>query len=300
MLNRVLVFVSLAGVLCAGGAVADTIFLKNGVSVDGVIKQREGYIEVKAGDRTVVYRDSEIARIEQNAKTGKQDLGELAARWELEEAEMVKKTGLDALQRRRVRELVGELTKDATSRMAAREKLVAMQSEADVFRYLRFLIPDASHYQVPHIFEAMFYLDSNRAVKEIRIGTQHNYFEARAKAIELLGGIAHKESVPLMARGLADEKFEVKIQAAYALARTGVKGATPALIEMLKHPDLRVGNASRESLAALWAEVVGDEAPKTVEAWTKIWEAHQEGVSGRIQLASLQPLVLPEEEFENE
>ncbi len=286
--------------LCAGTAAADTIHLNNGVSVDGTVKQRDGYIEVDAGGRKVFYRDNEIASIEKNEKTGKIDLAERYAYWQTEEEEMLRKTGLTAEQRRRVGELIDELPKDPATRMAAREKLMALQSEMNVYRYLAFLLPHASHFQVPALLEAMAYLDSSQAIQVLRAATQNNYFEARAKAIELLGGLTHKASVDLISRGLADDKTEVQIQAAYALARIGAQEATPALIDLLKHPDLRVSNASRESLRALWPDQLGDGSQMSVDEWTAIWKGNEASVSGRIQLALLQPLVVAEEEFQNE
>lgn len=278
-------------------SVADTVVLNNGVQVDGKVKQHDGYIEVDAGGNTVFYRDAEITSIEANDKTGKMDLDEIQARWELEEAELIKKTGLTVEQRRAVDAQVFELGLDAAAKVVAREKLIAMQSEMDVFRYLRFLMASVSHYQLAPILEAMYYLDSNRAVAEFVRNTQNSYYEVRAKAMELLGTVKHKESIPLMARGLADEYEDVQIQSAYALARTGAREATPALIELMEDPDLRIVNASRESLALLWKDKVGDRAPNTIAEWKEIWEANAGSVSGRIQLAMQQPLVLEEEEF---
>jgi len=85
--------------------------------------------------------------------------------------------------------------------------------------------------------------------------------------------------------------------AAYALANLGAKQASPALIDGLKHPDLRVNNASREALQALWKNEVGDQKLTTPEEWTAFWQAHAGTVSSVIETSALTPLVDPEVPF---
>jgi hypothetical protein len=85
--------------------------------------------------------------------------------------------------------------------------------------------------------------------------------------------------------------------AAYALANLGAKQASPALIDGLKHPDLRVNNASRESLQALWKDELGDQKPGTTEEWTAFWQAHAGSVSSPIETSALTPLADPEVPF---
>ncbi len=288
--------------LAAGYAPADTVYLNTGVRFDAEVTERsDGTYLVQTGDRKSIYRQSDIKAIEKNDKTGRFDKEAAMARWAAKDAKLTEETGLNAEQRRAVKKLVGALQTSSTSeRKATRDKLVAMQVEVDIFPYLEYLQPGLSHRLSPWVLEAMFYVDTVRVLKPLRENTQHSYFGTRAKAIELLGRMRNAESQALIVRGLVDETTDVRIQAAYSLANIGAKAATPVLIECLKNPDLKVSNAGREALTELWKAEIGENRPRTVDEWTEVWNAHSAAVQGAFELARLEPLILPEEEFEDE
>jgi hypothetical protein len=79
----------------------------------------------------------------------------------------------------------------------------------------------------------------------------------------------------------------------------GARNATPPLIENLKHADLRVSNSAREALKTVWG-LDAAQVPETVQDWERLWEQSGSGVAEKIIVADLQPLIVPEEEFQNE
>lgn len=292
--------VPLAGLLVSLHAPADTIYLKNGVQFDGVateIPDQEGLYKVTAGKRSLIYRASEIDRVEKNERTGLLDKEALLARWEEKNKQLTEETGLTAEQRRLVRGLMFQLkTENVADRLAIRDKLVSMQAEIDVYGYLLTLYPELSTLLAPNVLEVMFYLDPVRAVDLLKSSAQSTYFGTRATAIDLLGRLHDTGSIPLIARGLADQKQPVQMIAAKVLAELGVKEATPALISLLTDPDQRVANRARDALLALWADQLGDAKPSSVDDWNSFW-AGKSTPGTPIQMAKLEPLIAPEDEF---
>lgn len=292
----------LAVVLAATGiAGADTIRLKNNVCFDGVVTERpDGTLVIHAGQRTLVYQKAQIKSIEKNARTGEFDKEQAMARWAQRDAELTGVTGLTAIERGQVKALMFKLKGDPAHRKAARDKLVTLQQEMDVFRYLAYELPRLSHRVSPWVLEAMFYVDATRIMSYLRTNTQHEHYGTRAKAIELLGKLRDYDSVYLIVRGLADHANEVRVAAAYSLANIRAKIATPALIECLKDADLRVASASRQALLALWREEIGEEKLRSVEEFEAFWTSQAGSVGKAITLGQLLPHVSPEEEFEDE
>lgn len=286
--------------LWAGAAMADTLYLKNGVRVHGVVTERpDGIYKVQSGRNTVVYRPSEVERIERNDRDGSLDMEELRARWAEHDARMTERTGLTADQRRRVKDLMYQLqTDDEAKRHAVREKLIAMSEEMDVFGYLAYRFPEVSDRLSPYVLEAMFAVNPGQARAHVRDGATHVYYGTRAMAIELLARMRDAESEELILRGLADHSPEVVIAALYSLAQLGAKRSTPVMIELLAYPDLRVTNAARESLQALWRQELGDAPPGKVSEWTAFWQ--QQDGSSELKLAGLAPLIPEEWEFQDE
>lgn len=73
----------------AAAAYADTVYLKNGGSVSGIIdKEDEGSIEVNIGSGTVTFKRSQIDRIE---KSDAKESGRLAEKWQEYKEEMTLK-----------------------------------------------------------------------------------------------------------------------------------------------------------------------------------------------------------------
>jgi hypothetical protein len=291
---------TLAVLLAAAGAAADSLFLNNGVRVDGkVTVLPNGLYQVTAGGRKTVYRPDEIARHEENDRSGVIDRQEARRRFEERDAILTRETGLNVDQRRRVGPLVDRLQRE-DERPRARTELAVLQQEMDVFRYLAYLQPAVSHRLAPWILEAMAAIDAQRALPDLRRNLVHTFYGTRAVAIEILGRMHDRRNAAEIARGLADHAPEVQFVTAYALADLGLRQATPALIELLGHADPRVRNASAEALAALWEGATGGAIPESREQWQHFWESQAAGVPDAIPLAALTPLVPVELEFQDE
>lgn len=295
---------AIALALCAAApALADTLYLNNGTRVHGIARELpNGLIELQAGPRRVIYRPEEVQRIERNDKTGHFDREAAEARRAERDRELTEATGLNAEQRRIVRTLLYELQlDDRENRAAIREQLRALQSEMDVYRYAAYLYPGMSHRLAPWVLEAMYYLDPARTRQLVRDELQHTYFGVRAMAIAIAGRTGDAASLPLVLRGLADPFPEVQIEAALAAGSLGARHASPALLDLLDHNDLRVGNAARRSLASLWDGMLPDPAPESSDDWRAFWrDTAASRVNNPVRLASLAPLVDPQFEFEDE
>ena len=279
---------------------ADTIILKNGVRFDGTaspVPDQEGLFKVTAGKRQLFYRETEIDHIEKNDRTGLLDKNALLARWEERNRQLTEETGLTVEQRRLVRGLMFELkSEDESKRISVREKLKVLQAEFDAYGYIASIYRELSPLLAPNVLYVLTQLDPRRTVPLLQESAQSNYFAVRAIALELLGGLRHKDSAPIIARGLADFSQPVQISAAYALADMGVRQYTPALVSLLANADLRVSGASRESLTALWSDKLGDKRLNTVSEWDEFWKAQTlEGTP--VGLAQLEPLSSEEEEL---
>lgn len=293
---------ALAALLWAAPLAADTIWLNTGIKFDGVVNQRpDGSYQVRAGDRLLVFRADEVAKIEENDRTGALDLDEVRARWAARDAELTAETGLNAEQRRLVEAALWDLQNEEDGiRLRARNDLIRMQEQFDVFKYLAFQFPQLSHRLSPHALETLVLLDAGRGRAVAREALTHPYQGTRAKAIEMLGRVNDTEYAAEIARGLVDHSLDVRIAAAFVLGALGAKAATPVLIGSLTHPDLRVNNAARDALNTIWRAETGGERLVTPEEWQKLWGAQAARVGTRLAAVDLKPLIDPELEFQDE
>lgn len=288
--------------ILATPAFADSIYLKNGVRFDGVVTavpSQEGLYRVQAGDRVVLYRESEIDRIEKNERTGHLNKDDLIRQWKERNEKLTEETGLTAEQRRQVRAIMFDLkSEDPAIRVTARERLRGLQEEFDAFGYIESLFAELSPLLAPNVLQALAEINPTRSVPLVRESAGANVAALRAMAIELMGRMRLESDVSLIARGLVDFDPQVLASAAYALATMKIRAATPALTGLLTHPNLRVSGAARQALRMLWAEELGEDPPTTVSEWTALYES-QSGSDAPIQLAGLQPLSPEEEELKH-
>ncbi len=289
-------FLILATMALATAVQADTLHLDAGITVDGIVKVRpDGIFEVEAGGRKVLYRPEEVLQHEKNDRTGHLNMDEVKAQVAEELARLERETGLNAEQRARVDELVIRLESgSATSQLDARERLVAMNQEVSIVRYIKSMFDQLI---TPALLEAIAHVAPSDCIEQLERGVKHSNYLCRAKAIDLFAQKGYAPAAPLVARGLADHKLEVNLSAAYALAKMNERAATPALIELLSQPDLKLSNASQQALETLWkSEIPADApAPKTVSEWNALISG--KSISGAFTLSSLQPLIAPDEEF---
>jgi hypothetical protein len=288
--------------LLAVSVPADTLYLKTGVPVDGIVTELpNGLLQVQAGDNTVIYRPDEIDSIEENGKTGRFDKEAAMAEWAERDKELTAETGLNAEQRAKVEALMYDLkSDDRAERARARDQLNALQEKMDVYRYIAYLYPGLSHRLAPWVLEAMFTLDPARVVPVVRGEIDDTYYETRAMAITLAAVLEDRSAIPVIMRGLVDHKSEVQTQAALALAHLRAREATPALVALLQGPDPGLRTNVQNALLALWGDAVSDPAPRGYDAWDAFWKSQEAQVGGAVTLAALEPLIAPEKEFQDE
>ncbi len=280
--------------LCTVSA-ADTIYLQNGVHVDGVVvSQSSDHIRVRIGNRESVFRASEIQKIEKNDRTGGIDLEKLKAQAVEREKEMQQRTGLTAEQRVRVSQLLGMLVgQNEDDRAQARRELLDLAKQEDLFRYFEVWLPSMLPRFIPGVLEILCEINPVRARPLVLSQIDHPDALTRAAAIRCLGELRDKGSVEIIARGLLDHDPEVRIAAAYAFGLMQHKEATPLLLSAWSDPDLRVQKTCKESLMWIWSTPENIVNYDTVADWESFWMSKSGSVRSSLDLAKLKPLVEP-------
>jgi hypothetical protein len=281
--------------LLAAPILADTVYLKDGSTIDGtVIKSDAEAVVIEIGSGNTTLRAADVARIEKNDKKGETTtLSILRAKQHADALD--RRTGLTAKQRDAVRAAIEPLwSPDEAERSAARKKLLAMSKEMSVFTYLESYLPYAKGLVAPEIMKTLVDIDPVRAKDTVLPFTQNSDPANRAKAIEIIGSYKSDDDLETLSRGLVDVDNSVRIAAAHAVAALGSKRATPALLEGLKSTDPKVQNATREALKRLWSTANTNVDLNTVEAWNAFWKSKSREVKDPISPSELAPLISPE------
>lgn len=288
-----------AFLVAAACANADTFTTDTGVTFDGVMTETpEGLYKINAGGNDLIFQKHEIVSIEKNEKTGKLDLEAVAAEAKKKDEQLTAEFGLDQAQRARIEALLVDLMQDDAKRVKARDSLLAMAAEVDIYKYFEFRYIESTPFLQVQMLDVLYRLRPELGLERLREAVSNNFPGVRERAIELLAQAGDTSSAELLARGLVDPEFGVRISASYAMANLKFRPATPALIASLTHPDLRVSNAAKESLTTLWQEVLGDKRPTSVDEWNAVWDANKGGVKA-LALDDLEPLADPEVPFVN-
>jgi hypothetical protein len=289
-------FLVAALALSGAAAHADTLHFEGGITVDGKVRiTQEGLYEVDAGGNLVYFRPEEVLEHEKNDKDGRLDMEQVKRESEARQAQLTQETGLTLEQRERVDELLNRIRSGTPAEILdAKDQLVKMnQDEVSIIRYLHYWF---NNLVTPELLEAMAFLNTSEFFEELQLAVEHANGACRAKAIELLAKTGRKELSPLLARGLVDHKPEVQLSAIYAMAALGEKTASPALVELSDHVDLKVSNASKQALEIIWkSELGGNPAPLNTADWASF--VKQRTPSGTFKLEDLKPLIAPEQEF---
>jgi hypothetical protein len=281
--------------LLAAPVVADTVYLKDGSSIDGtVIRSDAEAVVIEIGSGNTTLRAADVARIEKNDKKGEATtLSILRAKQHADALD--RRTGLTTKQRDAVRAAIEPLwSPDEAERSAARKKLLAMSKEMSVFTYLESYLPYAKGLVAPEIMKTLVDIDPVRAKDTVLPFTQNADPANRSKALEIIGSYKSDDDLETLSRGLVDVDNSVRIAAAHAVAALGSKRATPALLEGLKSTDPKVQNASREALTQLWSAGSTKVDLKTPEEWNAFWKSKSREVKDPISPSKLAPLISPE------
>ncbi|MCC6695546.1 MAG: hypothetical protein IT365_07940 [Candidatus Hydrogenedentes bacterium] len=277
-------------------ASADTVYLTDGSTLDGVVSQpNENCFVVASGSGSLMFEASRIQRVEKNDKKGSIDLGKVNP-WAVKyEEDMTKRTGLTATQREEVVLIIDKFaSEDANERQAAIKKLAAMQKQLPIFTFLVATIDSYGARTLPGVLEVLMAIDRGKAIPIVRDCATNPVARNRAAALQIMGAARDVASVDTIARGLVDEDESVRVAAAGALAVANNRRATPALIENLGNLDKRVVNACNAALSKLWSEENAEVKFVTAEEWNTFWEGRSSTVSEPISTSKLEPLFVTE------
>lgn len=286
-----------AMLVIAAAANGDTVFFKDGSSLDGRASQpNPNSVRIEFGDgNSMTFMASEVERIERNDKMprgGLQRENPLAAQ---RQQELFERTGLTAEQRAEVRALLQELKSEASeTRVNAHRKLVARGQDMNVFQFLEVSLPYLTKIYVPGVLQVLVDLDTERALPVLTDRAHDVVPESRGMALELLGRVQARDRLDVIARGMVDHDPVVQISAAKGFAHAGDKRATPVLLEGMKSNDRRVQNACQSALAAIWSTPERTVAFESPDEWRSYWAGHAGGVSNALSPAGVKPLIEPE------
>jgi hypothetical protein len=184
---------------------------------------------------------------------------------------------------------------DEAQRSAARKKLVAMSREMPVFQYVESFLPYGKPLLAPELMKVLVEIDPQRAKNVVGGYVQDLAPGNRARALQLIASYKKDEDLDTIARGLVDPDGSVRVAAAHAVADAGGKRATPALIEALKSPDLKVQNAARAALKGVWSSENTPVDFKTPEEWKTFWAGKAGNIKNPLETKDLTPLVTEED-----
>lgn len=294
MMHRALTSLLAGAGMFAGAASADTLFFKDGSSLDGKVSQPNPNVyvlEVEGG--RLSFQTEEVDRFEVNDKAGSGRVYAAGPKQQEHEAQRQSVTGLTAEQIEEAFVIMKPFSSEDANEVAmAQERLIAMHGRVDLMKFLEAAAQSTSSRSMPALLDTMVKIDPERA-KETLVAKSFDPAPAsRAKALELLGRTAATdEDVATVARGMVDNEPEVQLAAAAGIAESGDKRATPALIKGLESADSKVRNASAAALEKVWGTNAGDNA----DAWRRYWSGQAAGVKGAVSADTLEPLISREE-----
>jgi hypothetical protein len=293
--SRSMVTIALA-VAIAATASADTVYFPDGTVVDGVVTHpNPNCIQIESGGGRMLIQANRIERIEENDKTGMIDLSKTSP-WtvKIEEA-MREKTGMTQEQREEIVRIIDRLaSEDLNERAASIRRLVAMQQEVDVFAFLENTMSSYGARTKPGVLDVLMTLNREEAIPIVRSCATDQVASNRAAALKIMGEAKDVASLETIARGMVDMEDSVRVAAATALAATGSKRATPALIEGLLSLDQRVVNACMVALSALWSTEDAAVQFDSPDGWQEFWAEREARIAEPIRMAQLEPLYVPE------
>ncbi len=292
-------FVVLAA-LCAAVAVpspADTIHMKNGTPVDGVVESKsEGMLTVRVGKRRVRLREDEIQLIEENDRDGSRNLDAAREEAKRRDEELLAQTGLNYQQRGAVDAALEKLFSDLEDLSAeGRRKLIEMQKTSDLLPYMLLFLSDMYPQKRARLIRLIFEFDPGKVRPLLSQHACDPEETLREACLELMGKVAgHSPAeVELLVRGLADEKGAVRMAACRGLAAARSREASPMLIQALRGSDMRIQNLSRDALAAAWSTPEAAVRFEKAEEWAAYWEQQAASVPAAYFPDRVVPLVEP-------
>jgi len=293
---RVVMTVMVFG-LAVSYAHGDTIWFKDGTSLDGKVSQPNVNVyvlEVKNG--SMHFQASTVARWEENDKMGEYNMYVMSPRQRAHEEQRQEMTGLTPEEIEELFQIMEPLGSDDPADVdRAKQALLAKHGEKDIFKFLKAAMRDMTYKYRPAVMDVMSEIDPERARPVLAEQARDPFTENRAKALELLGTVGTKDDLETIARGVVDQDPVVGMAAAESLAKLGDRAATPALLEGLRSTDRRVQNTSQEALSRLWANAGAPADSSSPADWQAFWQSQSSSVDKPVRVANLSPLVSSEE-----
>jgi hypothetical protein len=249
--------VTMVALAMTAHAVADTIYLKSGVKLDGkVVFQDENTVRIDIGGKERTFPASTVGKIEENEKTGHFDPKQALEDAKERLAKLDAETGLTADQRRVVKSLMWDLqsTDEAVHEQAKKNLVNFHNNTAPLHQYFAWWLPGLSPRFVPGVLEILAEISPEKAVQLAAEHVEDLHPRSRAMALTVLGIQPNEERIQLLARGMADESFEVRIAAARALGNAKEPAATPLLLEALRAGDPRLVSVTQRALQTIWGD----------------------------------------------
>lgn len=289
---------SLAVMASAIASYADTIYFKDGSSLDGTVT-REGRSRVvlQLPQGRMTFPMSDVDRIEDNDKQAPPDAqADTTGRDSATEQPPHVLRELDRQGKRELREMLdGLLVNNPAGRDAARQRIQRFGEEHDLFPFLERALPYMPDRQSVEVLQVLSDLDARRAKHVLEKSAQSHLDKNRAKALTLLGATQGEADSPddltLFARGVLDDAPEVQLAGIQALHAANDKRATPVLVHALTSPDRRVQSASLKALKALWADANFERNLDSADAWRMLLTLADEDVQTTFDPQRLEPLV---------
>ena len=277
-------------------AFADTVYFPDGTTLDGkVTHPNANCIAVESGSGKMIFQANRVERIEENDKTGTIDLGKTSP-WTIKiEKEMREKTGMSQEQREEIVRIIDRLaSEDANDRALSIRRLVALQQEVDVFKFLENTMSSYGARTKPGVLEVLVALNREKGIPIVRSCATDQVASNRAAALKIMGEAKDIASLETIARGMVDVDESVRVAAATALAATGSKRTSPLLIGGLDSLDKRVVNACMVALSALWSTEDNRVQFDSADGWKQYWAERSATVPEPIRVAELEPLFVPD------
>lgn len=302
-LSNILWFV-VAFLSAASPTFSDTIHLRGGIPIDGVVEVKIGDVyTVRTGNRKIMLQEEEIVTVEKNDRDGSLDLEAIKEEARRHDEELVNLTGLNAAQRMEV-DMALEMLYSDNEEMSndGRRRLLAMREKVDIYPYMAHIFPDMHPANMAKALLLMFELDPEKVRPLLSERATHPEENLRAACVRLLGKVPSPtpSELELMVRGLADHQETVRAAASNGLVSAPCREATPMLIRVMQAGNPVVDFPAKAALGAAWSIPGQTVSHDNWKDWLAFWQEHAAQVPLAYDPERIVPLVEPGVTFQNE
>lgn len=285
--------IAMIAFVLVASANADTLYLKDGTTLDGSVhKPNDNSYVLTVGKSSVTFPSEEVVKFEKNDKVGDYDYNRINPLAVKHAEDMKELTGLTEEQKEEVQNMLTPLgSDDPVVRAEAMQALIEKNKQFSIGKFLSSAASSSTAQIAANVLEVLVKIDPAIAKETLRDRAYDMEPEVRGRALQLMGKSGDTESLTTIAAGLRDHAGEVRIAAAEALGFAGDKRATPALLEQLSNPDKQLQNASMNALKAIWKDDPAAAKAESSDDWTRLWSNQAKQVAEPVALDELTPLV---------